>query len=79
MELINNLKRWAFTVMARKVIIKGVTFALAWLASGAVQSVLTSYGVAYDPIKLRASLTGLAMMGFKALEDYLNLNYGLNI
>lgn len=79
MGMIQSAEKWLFSVAARKVVIKGVTIVLAWLASGAVQTVLTSNGVSYDPVKLQAALTGTALAGLKALEDYINLKYEWNV
>ncbi len=79
MSLIDDGKQWLAKVALKKMAIKGVAFFVAWLASGSVAAALNAHGVQYDPVKLQAALTGTALTGLKALEDWANLKYGLNI
>ena len=76
--MFEGAKDYLFSVAARKATTKIVECVLTWLASGVVQGYLTQAGVHYDPVMLRAELTGALMTGVSLGKDYLRLK-GYNL
>ena len=78
MDIIQGAEGWLFKVAAKKVIIKAVSVLVTWLTCGIVAHHATQFGITVDPIKLQAELSGIALTGLKAAEDWINLHYDKN-
>ncbi len=79
MSLVSSIqdkaKNWLLSVAVKKGIGEVVMFAASWLASAAVNSRLSKYGVTVDQKQFQKEGTAGAMLVFEMGRNYLKQHY----
>lgn len=68
------VKKWLFSVFARKALVSITKAVVSYLTAGVASSYLTQYGVNVDPNRLQEGLTIAGLAALKYVEDKYELS-----